>query len=352
MFSAASKLYLTLGVLAVVAGFASVVATSDRTGFTLLVVGGLAAVTLGVGSFVFTRKEALPSPGAAAEVAAVDAADVARASLWPVVVAVAVAVLGVGAALGGSLVVIGLVLSAVAGLGWLGQAWSEHPAWTQRQSDRLWDRYVAPIGLPVTVAVCVALLGVAVSRLLLSMSKDFAPLIAIVVAFAILGVAFLLSTLENVGRQALAVLAMVTGVLVVGAGVAGAVKGERDHESEAGAGVEIALVARSDRFATNQVALPANAAVVIRLVNESGRTQNLSIYNHKGGTALVTGEAVQPGKSGRVSWTTPGNGNGTYYFQSDSNPDQFCGAVTIVKSETTAPGASAGTPSPTTTAQG
>ncbi|HEX2850712.1 MAG TPA: cupredoxin domain-containing protein, partial [Acidimicrobiales bacterium] len=203
-----------------------------------------------------------------------------------------------------------------------------------------------------TVAVCVLILGIAISRLLLSLSKDFAPLIAIVIAFAILGVAFLLSTMENIGRQALATLAVLTGVLVVGAGVAGAVKGERAHASEAGSNVEIPIIARANGFNTNQLALPAGTPAVIHLRNDSDQPQNFSIYNHKGGTALATGETVEPGKDGKVSWTTPSNGNGTYYFQSDSNPDQYWGAITIVKSETTAPGqapAGGGAQSNTTT---
>ncbi len=348
MFSAASKLYLTLGVLAVVAGFASVIATSDRAGFTLLVFAGLAAVAIGVASFIFTTKEPRAAVEAEPVISAVDTADVAPPSFWPLVGGGAVAVLGVGAALGGSVIAIGLVLCGIAGLGWLGQAWSEHPAWTERQSDRLWDRYVAPIGLPATVAVCVLLLGVAVSRLLLAISKDAAPLVAIVAAALILGVAFLFSSIENVGRQALAVLAVVTGVLVVGAGVAGAVKGERDHGSEAGENLTVGLVAEMDGFNHNQLAVPNNAPLVILLVNDSGAPQNVSIYDHKGGTALATGGVVQPGRTGRVKWTTPSAGNGTYYFQSDANPDRFWGAITLVKSENNAPGAQTAT----TTAKG
>lgn len=349
MFNAASKLYLTIGVLAVVAGFGTVIATSDRAGFTLLVAGGLASVAIGVASFIFTRKEPLPLPDAPSEVPTVDTTDVARASLFPMIGAVGAAVLGVGAALGAGLVAIGIVIGAVAAFGWLGQAWSEHPRWTAEQSDRLWDRYIAPIGLPATVLVCVILLGIAISRLLLSLSKDFAPVIAIVIAAAILGAGYLLATMENVGRRALAALAVLTGALVIGAGVAGAVKGERPHESEAGKSVEIVIVAKDGRFSTNQLNLPASSSVNLTLRNEDDTAHNLSIYDHRGGTALYTGDTVEPGKQGSKEWSTPAAG--TFYFQDDTHTDMN-GAVTIVKSENTSASTTGGSSTSGTTSGG
>lgn len=345
MFNAASKLYFTLAGLAIVVGFGYVIGTSDRVGFTNLVLAGVAAFALAVGVFAFVPREPLAvALDDAAEPRPGDATDVPRPSSYPLLAALAVGLLAAGAALEGSLIVLGVIVGLVAMFSWFAQVWREHPSWTQEMTDRLNDRFIVPFGLPGTIVAVAGIGVVSVSRLFLAVSRDAAPAIAIVVAFALLG-AFSLLASRNVGRPAVATLVTVAAGLVLAAGVAGALKGERKFGEEFGSEASFSLSVENIKFDRNELDFPASSKVKLTFENKEAVPHNFSIYDTKGGKQLFQGETVNTVGKKVYDITTPAAGS--YYFQCDIHPDQMNGTVVVSQeaSEELSPGENATTTS-------
>lgn len=327
MFNAASKVYFTVAGLAVATGFAYVFATSDRVGFTNLVFAGAAAAALALAAFAYTPRDVRATTAAESEPAGPrpgDATDVAAPSPWPFVGAVAAGLVAAGAATEPSLILFGAVVAFVATFGWLGQVWREHPSWTPEMTDRLNDRFVVPIALPTMVLVLAAIGVISLSRLFLAVSKNAAPVIGILVAFALLGTFYLLSE-RNVGRRAMATLATVSAGLVLAAGVAGAVKGERHFESH-GEHAEFVLAADDLAFDKQELDFPASTELELVFVNHDVAPHNFSLYREEGGELLFEGETIDQGEV-TYELTTPEEG--IYFFRCDVHPTQMRGTVNV-----------------------
>jgi plastocyanin len=326
VFNAASKLYFALAGAAIVLGFGYVVATSDRVGFTNLVVAGLGALALALGAFAFVPREPLTALDEAAEPRPGDATDVAAASSWPVLGAIALGLLAAGAALDGSLILLGVIVGLIAVFSWFAQVWREHPSWTQAMTDRLNDRFVVPFGLPGTIFLVAGIGVISLSRLFLAVNRDIAPVIGILVAFALRAGFYLLST-RNVGRPAVATLATVAAALVLAAGVAGALKGEREFHHEGGTEAHFDLTAKDIAFDKDELDFPASSEVKLDFTNEDATPHNVSLYEDKGGASIFKGELLSNAGKTTYSFTTPAAG--TYYFQCDVHPDQMNGDVVV-----------------------
>ena len=358
MFNAASKISFTVAVVAALTGFGAVFTTNDRVAFTALVFAGVLAAAVGVATFYFAPRDPVVPVSAeveAATVRSIDLGDVPKTSPWPIVGAVAATVLGVGVALGKGLVTIGLILAAVALFGWMAQVWREHPSWTQAMTDRMNDRFVVPVGLPVLVILLIGISAVSLSRIFLAVSAEAAPVIAIVAAAAILFAFWLLSKRDDVSVGILTVLAIVAGALVIGAGVAGAIAGEREfHEAggeEHGAAAEdtFHLSAENLAFDTESLQMPANSEVVLEFENgdDASVQHNFALYTEEGGDPLFQGEVTNGGDTAEYEFSTPEPGS--YYFQCDVHPAEMNGEVEVVEAASEDPTDVEGNPATTTT---
>lgn len=352
MFNAASKTSFTAAAAAFVLGFGAVLSTSDRVAFAVLVFAAAIAAAIGVSVFYFAPRDPVIPVSAeveAATVRSVDVTDLPAQSPWPLLGAVAVTLLAVGAALGKGFIVIGLILAVVAAFAWLGQVWGEHPSWTQAMTDRIQNRFVVPIGLPGTIILLAGLAAVSLSRIFLAVDADVAPVIGIVIAFAILGAFYLLSTRESISRNTMTVLVAVAVALVIGAGLAGALKGEREfhHAGAEEHGSENAFVVTvgDDGFESTALQLPAESEVLIEVHNEGDTDRAFAIYDEEGGDELLAAETVPAGETVEIEWSTPEAG--TYHFQDDLNPDDS-GEVTVTEDASAGTDVDEGT-NPTTT---
>ncbi|MDQ3107389.1 MAG: cupredoxin domain-containing protein [Actinomycetota bacterium] len=326
MFNAASKLYFALAGLAIVIGFGYVIGTADRVGFTNLAVAGVAALGLGLGAFAFVPREPITVPvDEPADRRPADTTDVPVASNWPPLAALALGLLAAGAALESSLILLGVVVGLVAAFSWFGQVWREHPSWTQAMTDRINSRFVVPFGLPGTIFLLAGVGVVALSRLFLAVSVEAAPIIGIVIAFALLGGFYLVST-RQLARPALASLATISVGLVLAAGVAGALKGEREFHHGEGES-EFTIAAENIAFDKDQLDFPAATEVSLAFENLEAVPHNVSIYDAKGGDAIYTGEILNTEGDITYDFTTPEAGS--YYFQCDVHPDQMNGEVLV-----------------------
>ena len=327
MFNAASKLYFTLAGAAVLVGFAYVVVTSDRVGFTNLVFAGAAAVGLGLAAFAFVPRESLiVAVDEPAEPRPADTTDTAGATTWAVLAALALGLVAAGAAVDGTLIALGAAVGLIATFGWLAQAWREHPSWTQAMTDRINDRFVVPFGLPVMIFVLAGIGVISVSRLFLAVSATAAAIVGALVAFVLLGVFYLLST-RDLGRPALTTVATVAVGFVLAAGVAGALVGEREFH-HAGAGEhEFVLTAENLEFDKDALDLPAASEVTLRFENHEPVPHNVSIYESEGGDVIFEGEILDA--EGEVDYTFETPAAGQYWFQCDVHPDAMNGIVNV-----------------------
>jgi plastocyanin len=321
VFNAASKLYFAIAGAAIVLGFGYAIASSDRVGFAALVFAGLGALVLGLAAFALLPPDPLLAL-TAAEPHPADTTDVATGSAWAPAAAAAATLAAAGLATERALFTLAVVAGIVIAFGWLGQVWREHPSWTDAMDQRLHDRFVVPIVLPGTIFVLAGIAVISLSRLLLAVSEKAAPLIVIVAAAGILGLFSVLAN-RNVGRQALATLAVVAAGLVVAAGVAGAVKGGRHIEHHVAKG-ELSIVAKDVQFDLKELHLPAAQPIELQFVNDDDVQHNLSIYDKQGGAVLFTGPIVGKGTTIYKLTTPPA---GTYFFQCDIHPSQMEGQV-------------------------
>ncbi|MEA3077195.1 MAG: hypothetical protein QOF60_2103 [Actinomycetota bacterium] len=342
MFNAASKLYFAVAGAAIVLGFGYVIFTSDRVGATALVFAGLGALALGLAAFALLPPDPLLAL-TAAEPRSADTTDVARGSAWVPAAAVAATLAVAGLATERALFTFGLVAGIVIAFGWLGQVWREHPSWTEAMDQRLHDRFVVPMVLPATIFVLAGIAVISLSRLLLAVSEKAAPLIVIVAAAGILGLFYVLAN-RNVGRQALATLAVVAAGLVVAAGVAGAIKGGRHVEAHAPKG-ELGIVAKDVQFDLKELHLPAAQAVELQFVNDDQVQHNFALYDKQGGSVLFQGPIVGNGTT-IYKFTTPPAG--TYFFQCDVHPTQMEGTAVVATVTNKKPGGTGSTGGSTT----
>lgn len=357
MFSPASKVCFTLAGGSLAAAVAYAVGIGDRDGLTLLVTAAGAALALGL---VFV---ALVGPDLAevsdeddaetddeeaedADVVAVPL-DVSRPSPWPAAAAATLALLVAAPAVGAPFVLGAVVLGLITAFGWLAQAWQEHPSWNEAMTERLNQRFVVPLGLPVVVVALVAVAVISFSRILLAVSKEAAAVLAIVAALAILGAFSALAAARNVGRSAMTGLAVLAALLVLASGVVGAAMGEREfhvvgHEEHA-----LEVTAEDIAFDVAELDVPQLTEVELLFHNrDEGVSHNFSIYTEEGGEPVFEGEIIVG--EDEIAYHLPPLEVRQYWFQCDVHPDQMNGVV-LVSEEASAEGKPGQPPNASTT---
>jgi len=226
-----SKALFGLAAAAMVASISYGVSTSDGSATAVLGFVAVGAFLLGV-VVIFAGPDR--EPWAVADVPRTEQAPMgARPALpspWPLAGGIALAVLALGAATDGVVVVTAAVLLVVVGFGWLFQAWTEHPTYTARYGKRLKERILVPIGLPVAVVLLVAVIVISLSRVLLAVPETASRAVALAVALVILFSAFAVASSQRMARTAMFLLCALALVAVVGAGAAGLSHGERKFE--------------------------------------------------------------------------------------------------------------------------
>jgi Cupredoxin-like domain len=228
------------------------------------------------------------------------------------------------------------------------------------------SRILLGVGIPVAAFVFLAVLILALSRVLLAVPPELAPWVALLFAATILMGCTLAATIR--GTRGFAFLIGVLVLTIVGGGIAGAVVGEYPvhslvEEEEAGPpGEEPApspppgeespppgegspppgespappgpapgattVVAENLTFDVTELTLPAEGEVTIELDNrDPGQLHNISIYTEPGGEALFQGELITGPAT--TTYRFPAPEPGQDYFQCDVHPTTMSGTVTV-----------------------
>lgn len=308
MLSIVSKLLFALSgvALAFAAGYG--LAVHERSGVALFVSLAVAAFAAGVftaGSAVLDVAPVVPADAPPPERRATTTGAAPRGTGWSLAAAAALTFLAASAAIGGPVVVAGVLAVVVAAAGWYGRVWSEHPRWTPRLRERVSMRLLVPVGLPVATFLLAAVIAVSVSRILLAVSKNAAVLVALVVAVAILGACWWVASRPRLGSSVVVALAALAAASMVGAGIAGAVAGEREFHPHHEEDHPLHVVAHDIKFDKDKLVVPAGEEVTIEFVNKDDVFHNIAVYES-------TDLAADPVFNGRGF---PGHDEVTYRFR-------------------------------------
>ena len=322
MFTVESRLFLTTTVAGFALAVTYLIGTHDRMGAALffgVAVAGLLATLRSV--------DIVPAPSLTPPPPRLARPERApRATPWPIVAAVGLALLLAGVVVDTPLMVLGTATLGVAGAGWLAETWRDHLDRTRPEALLAAERVVFPAGVPLLALVGIAATIISFSRILLALPEKAATAAALAAAMAVL-VAMATVATRPVRAPVLLGVASVAALAVVIGGVVAAGVGERTFEGRGVAPVRV--VAKGTAFKLTSFTLPARSGVEIRFDNRDPAIQhNISLYSDAAGTKpIYQGDAVTGPGSADYRFITPGPG--TYLYRCDFHPTAMKGTVQI-----------------------
>ncbi len=213
----------------------------DHVGYALLM--GLAVSAGFLGIFLSTLRDA--DAEASAQVLGLESVPEVpapvRVNYWPVIGAFSAAAVVVGMAVGAGMVVLGLVGLTVVAVEWASRAWADKATGDAEVNQSIRDRFMRPFEVPLGSALIVALIVLAVSRILLAVPQVGSYIVFGLVPAVILGLGALVVTRPQISQSAIAAMLLVAALAVLGGGIAAAIAGERAHEGGHEAGHESSL---------------------------------------------------------------------------------------------------------------
>jgi plastocyanin len=192
------------------------------------------------------------------------------------------------------------------------------------------DRLVLPILLPIVMLLVIATVLFGFSRILLSLTKDAATAIALIVAFSILVVAAVVASRSVVRASSLAsMIGAIAGVAMLAGGIALiAVGAGGENGGGGGPAVTISLTAKGIAFEETSLSVSAGKPFAIAFDNQdAGIQHDVQIFDNESfsGTPLLDGEIVTgPAK---ITYEAPALDPGTYSFHCSVHPAQMKGTI-------------------------
>ena len=227
MIGTAAKLWYGVAALAIVATPVYAVASGEEWfGSFVLFSLGIAALTLGL------MASAVRDGDVDADDPAAGLAPVRRAlpAPWPVLGAIGAGLVAIGLAGEGAFLYAGLGLLGAVLAETMVSSWAERRTADHATNQELRNRIMFPLEIPVLAVVGVAVVVLPFSRVLLALPKSASTAIAIVLATLVLLVSALVTAKPRISSSVLTALLGLGVVVIVGAGIASLVEGEREFE--------------------------------------------------------------------------------------------------------------------------
>jgi len=233
MFSSGSKYLLGISGLSLVAAivYAFTVNPSDLGVIAILGLMVAAGLLVGIGL------KNNDGDAATIEEAVAAATEAPRDSAWPAVFALGLALTAVGLATVPVVFLLGIVALVAGGAEWLITNWADRASVDRRyNNDVVRVKTIGPLEYPVAAAVVLGVVAYLFSRVMLTVSKETAPIVFIAVGTVVFVIGFLAGTRPSFrGKPLVASISVVVLALVV-AGVTTGIQGERAELAEASAG--------------------------------------------------------------------------------------------------------------------
>jgi len=349
MFTTGSKLFFGATALSLVGTIVFAASNGGPTGIMGTV--GLLSLTAVFGFLAginyFNRDGNVSGMQQGAQHTATAAAAPVGRSMWPMVAAVGVAGLAIGAVSKPVIFQVALIVVLAATVEWMVQGWSERASADMSYNAGIRKRILHPLEFPILGAIALALVVYPFSRILLSASKDVGMIVFLMLGAFILMGGFLFASKRNISKSTIAGVCGIAAVALLGAGVASAMQGQRtieehpttesdpaicleagvdshidDHASQdvsAKSGVVanvylqadgdlVAFINGYDNQEFHEIPVPRSALVAVIFHNESGQPHRLTGRLGTFGTAkevIKCTTAVNPGKQAYLKIKIP-----------------------------------------------
>ncbi len=239
MFTTGSKLFFGATALSLAGAVVHAASTDGPTG----VMGTVGLLTLAIvfgflaGINYLNRDGNVPAMQQGAEYTAAAAQPPVGSSLWPLITAVGVAGLVIGAVSQPVVFKVAVVVLLASTVEWMVQGWSERASADGEYNASIRKRILHPLEFPILGSLGLGAVVYSFSRILLSLDVETGKVVFIVIGALILGGGFLFATSRKVTKGTIAGICALGAVALLGAGVAAAVQGQRDitaHPTTAG----------------------------------------------------------------------------------------------------------------------
>lgn len=225
--------------------------------FAYVVLIGLFFMAAALAGILIAFRDA--DPEAEAQVVRADTVPLTRApagnNYIPALAAFGFVVMLVGLATDATAFAVGgLVVIVAAAVTWTLRAWAERATGDDEINAELYHRFIDPLRTPVLAIASIAFVVVALSRVLLAVSKTGSVVVFGVVATVFFVVAVLLALYPKSTRTITTIVVVFAAVAILVAGVVGALAGERDIEHHGGES--------TSEGSTTEGALPAVTVVL------------------------------------------------------------------------------------------
>ena len=232
MFTTGSKLFFGATLLSVAGAFVFAFSAGGPTG----IMGTVGLVTLAsvfgflAGINYFNRDGNVPAMEQGVQHTSAAAQRPVGSSMWPLVGAVGVAGLAIGAVSKPVVFKVALVVVLAAVAEWMVQGWSERASADPQYNAALRKRILHPLEFPILGAIALAFVVYSFSSILLGASKQTGLVVFLVFGALIAGGGFLFASKRSLSRSTIVGVCGMAAVALLGAGVASAMKGQREIE--------------------------------------------------------------------------------------------------------------------------
>ena len=232
MFTTGSKLFLGGTVLSFAGALLFGLSNGGPTGL----LGTVGLVSVGIvfaflaGINFYTRDCNVPPMDEAAVAQSAATRGPVGRSLWPLVSAVAVAGLAVGAVSKPVVFKVAVVVLIAAIVEWMVETWAQRASGDAAFNDGLRKRLLHPLEFPVLATVVLGALLYGFSRIMLTISKDAGRWVFILLGAIIVAVGFVVAARRGLSKTTIGGITAVGLLALVGVGVASAVSGQRTIE--------------------------------------------------------------------------------------------------------------------------
>lgn len=199
----------------------------DHIGYGILTVLASAALTISLVLVAFRDADA-SEQAHLLDVDELPSGPAVKSSWWPTVSAFGAGAAVIGLVLHPAVFGFGLVIIALSLLEWTMDAWADRATGDTAANRALRNRIMTPIEIPVIGALAIGVVVVLSSRILLTVSKLNAVVVAGVIASLILFGATLYVARPGTGRRLVSGLGVVAALALLVGGILAAIRGERE----------------------------------------------------------------------------------------------------------------------------
>jgi plastocyanin len=185
-----------------------------------------------------------------------------------------------------------------------------------------------PFVIPFGALIVIGLVTVGMSRILLSVPKEVAVIIAIAVASNVLIACAVIANRPETARRTWPELVMVflypilIGIVLtqlnLGTGHGVAEEAGAHEAAEGGGGAANSVSAEGVQFNTDELVFSAGEETELEFSNADTVQHNIAIYEEEGGADLFVGDII--GAAAETTYSIPPLDKGEYYFQCDVHP--------------------------------